>query len=1097
MGELRSFLRVFPTPLIGVVACLVFSAGSALAQAGKVEGTVTDRDTGQPLPGAQVIVQGTQLGNIADDNGYYFINNVPPGAQTIEASFLGYQTEAQQHRILSGQTTTVDFPLSTEVIVADEAVVTVTEREPLAPRDNTISKSRFLKENVQDLPLQAVENLVELAAGASVQQGGISLRGSRPDDATVYVDGLNATDFANISGSGVARPSVGGEASPVEFGQFSIEQLDVVTGGADASYGDAQSGVVNIVTGRGGAALAGNVRFTTDAMDIERTNDFYEMQGSLGGPLLPEGKASFFLSGTLQGTRLTNDNYGFDLAFEDVVDVGQRVGVDVSREQFCLGGDCFDVRPDLPVANIETFIPEYLNEFAPGFYEENEWLFNDGDGDLHPGVFFNRYAFAGKVAFTPTARTDIQLSYTRNRDQGQQAIASGQGNILVGSLFNPFNNNLFKETVDFAVASARQVFYQEADRSLAIDARLGYFDDRYFNGAPFDLTDQENGFPLLDGNRGGFDFMNFGFGDLEFFLEDSIVGVLEGYDGTNAWNEVETIRQAFNLGGQIPSSPATQGGGPDIFGIGAFAGPPGFPMPSVGLPRGDVTAQGGADFVNSNREKRWNVRADLDMQLSRIDRLQGGVDLKFFDIRKFGLGLNNRLFNTAYFVEPRLYGVYATNRVDLGDFVLDLGGRLDHYDHNTLLPELPGIARIDRDGDGSTLAEYDSKTAFGPRLGVAHPVTEKTQVRFSYGVFNQLPPLDELYLYVSSDINANDLNPNAIVGNPDLDFQETKSFELGITHLISEDVVLDLVAYNRDINKGSAGRNIATPEAGQITKLFNVNNGNVRGFDLTLTKRFSNYWSADATYSYLDSKLSDSDQDQFTFNRGFNSTTDNPIDAPAAPLPADFDVTHKVATTFSLRFPNDFQDGSRIGDVFQNFGVFATARYNSGLPYTRQPVASGIFLAPPNSSRAQSTFQTDVRATKYFELASDVEIGAIFEIFNLFNNENFISGNQAIPFGGAGINNGVFNTTGSRLLDGTEILQAEQQVTDDIVLADIDTGTPGGELTRLFRGFSDIDGDGVVTSAEQRIMGRLAFAAANEIVAQPKRNYRLGVELRF
>ena len=91
----------------------------------------------------------------------------------------------------------------------------------------------------------------------------------------------------------------------------------------------------------------------------------------------------------------------------------------------------------------------------------------------------------------------------------------------------------------------------------------------------------------------------------------------------------------------------------------------------------------------------------------------------------------------------------------------------------------------------------------------------------------------------------------------------------------------------------------------------------------------------------------------------------------------------------------------------------------------------------------------------------------------------------------------MFNTTGSRLLDGTEILQAEQQVTDDIVLADIDTSTPGGELTRLFRGFSDIDGDGVVTSAEQRIMGRLAFAAANEIVAQPKRNYRLGLELRF
>lgn len=1142
----------------GTLAFLTLAAGASAQTAGKVEGTVTDRDTGQPLPGAQVVIQGTQLGNIADDSGYYFVNNVPLGSQTVTATFLGYQTEAKEHRILSGQTTTVDFALSTEVIVADSAIITVTEREPLVPRDNTISKSRFIKENVQDLPITSVENLVTLAAGASEQQGGISLRGARPDDATVYVDGLNATDYANVSDAGVSVDEAGGERSPLEFGQFSIEQLDVVTGGADASYGDAQSGVINIVTGRGGGAFSGSVRFNTDAMGIERTDDFYALQGNVGGPLLSEGRGSFFLSGTVGGQRLTNDRFGFDPTFEDVVGVGARYGIDIrenadGRTEFCEAASCEDLPPeqrivarragdivegntvatDLPLLRIDNFVREYLEANCgegkgcpANFLQDNEFYFDAGDSDLLPGRFSNRYAFSGKLAFTPTQSTDIQLSYNRSRDQG---------NLDVGN-FNPFNDRLFKETVDFAVGSVRQVFYQEADRSLAIDARLGYFDDQYRAGAPFNPLDSLGGFPLLEGNRDGDDFLNFRFSDYEFFFEDVVDQVLENYSGSNAWRDVEGscpaplahgstleqaaaralsaecsgLRQPLDLGAAYFVPPTTLGGGPDIFGFGLSNVQSNlFPLPTVGFPRGDM--RGAIAEVRNNREKRWNFRADADAQISRIDRLQGGVDLKFFDVRRFSLRLHNKLFNTQYFVEPRLFGFYATNRIDLGDFVLDLGGRVDRYDHNTLLPEVPGVARIDLDGNcgdvpetdlrfGSaecTLTEYDTKTAFAPRLGVAHPVTEKTQVRFSYGVFNQLPGMDELYLNITGDINANDLNSNALVGNPDLDFQQTKSFELGITHLVSEDVVLDLVAYNRDIDKGTASRFFVPPQSDQVKKIFNVNNGNVRGFDLTLTKRFADYWSADATYSYLDSKVTDSDQDQFTFNRGFDFSTDNPVAAPAVALPADYDVTHKLALTGSLRFPADFGENTTLGALFQNFGVFGTARFASGLPYTRQPVLGGVFFAPPNSSRRDSEFQADLRATKYFPLAADVELGAIFEVFNVFNNDNPTQF-QADPFLGLGINNGVYNSTGNRLLEGREIQRSQQLTGEDVILETIpNQDTPAGQLTREFREFSDIDGDGTVSTQEQRIMSTLALGASTEITGQPKRNYRLGVELRF
>ena len=220
--------------------------------------------------------------------------------------------------------------------------------------------------------------------------------------------------------------------------------------------------------------------------------------------------------------------------------------------------------------------------------------------------------------------------------------------------------------------------------------------------------------------------------------------------------------------------------------------------------------------------------------------------------------------------------------------------------------------------------------------------------------------------------------------------------------------------------------------------------------------------------------------------------------APAAPLPANYDLTHKLASTFSLRLPDDFARGTVWGGLFRNSGLFATARFNSGLPYTRQPLAAPArFSEPSNSSRRGSEFRAELRVTRFFEVAGSVELGAIFEVFNLFNNENL----QTFGFGpfifGAGANSGVYNTTGSRLLEGREELHAEQLATDTLVIASINPTTPSGRLTRQFREFADIDGDGIVYPDEQRIMALLAFGAGNEIGAQPKRSYRLGIEVRF
>src|SRR3972149_6763987 len=97
----RSFIGS-AAAFLALVALLAVNAAAQLTT-GKVEGTVRDADSGQPLQGAQVLVEGTRLGNVTNNDGYYFILNVPPGQRDITFTFTGYQkTTVNNQLILAG-----------------------------------------------------------------------------------------------------------------------------------------------------------------------------------------------------------------------------------------------------------------------------------------------------------------------------------------------------------------------------------------------------------------------------------------------------------------------------------------------------------------------------------------------------------------------------------------------------------------------------------------------------------------------------------------------------------------------------------------------------------------------------------------------------------------------------------------------------------------------------------------------------------------------------------------------------------------------------------------------------------------------------------
>src|SRR3990172_4404957 len=99
--------RVFIRTALSIVAMSAILVTGLFAQltTGKIEGTVRDKDSGQPLQGAQVVIEGTRLGNVTNNDGYYFILNVPPGRRDITFTFTGYQkTTIANQLMLAGQT---------------------------------------------------------------------------------------------------------------------------------------------------------------------------------------------------------------------------------------------------------------------------------------------------------------------------------------------------------------------------------------------------------------------------------------------------------------------------------------------------------------------------------------------------------------------------------------------------------------------------------------------------------------------------------------------------------------------------------------------------------------------------------------------------------------------------------------------------------------------------------------------------------------------------------------------------------------------------------------------------------------------------------
>ncbi|MGQ9603523.1 MAG: TonB-dependent receptor [bacterium] len=237
-------------PLL-ILPFLLF-AESVLASPGNISGKVFDAKTREPLPFANVVIVGTPFGAMSMEDGSFFIRNVPEGIYLLRTTYMGYEPEEKSEIVVKPfSTTMVEFKLFRTVLKATDEILVTAER-PMVEVDVPSTVRSVRQEELKEMPIVNVQDVVSLQAGVVRSDDEIHIRGGRTDETLYIIDGVKMKDL------------VSGKSSLTEISARSVAEMDVITGGYSAEFGQALSGVVDIKLREGGDKTSGYIDYTFD-----------------------------------------------------------------------------------------------------------------------------------------------------------------------------------------------------------------------------------------------------------------------------------------------------------------------------------------------------------------------------------------------------------------------------------------------------------------------------------------------------------------------------------------------------------------------------------------------------------------------------------------------------------------------------------------------------------------------------------------------------------------------------------------------------------------------------------------------------------------
>ena len=288
-----------------VSMCVNLTSFGLSQTTGKLAGTIVDKQSKNPLPGANIILEKTSYGAATDEGGQFHIINIPPGMYSVSIMMIGYKTvKVNDVRISINRSVSLDIEMETTVIEGE--VVTVEVARLAQKKDQTSTIKNISGDEISALPVENIGAVINMQAG--VVQG--HFRGGRYGEVTYLIDGVQVDE------------TFGGSNATVDIQPEAVQDLEVITGTFNAEYGRAMSGVVNVVTKDGGPTFEGSISSGASYYQTSNTDIFIglspdlnrskDLKFSLGGPILGN-KITFFtnlrsqnINGHLNAYRIFN-----------------------------------------------------------------------------------------------------------------------------------------------------------------------------------------------------------------------------------------------------------------------------------------------------------------------------------------------------------------------------------------------------------------------------------------------------------------------------------------------------------------------------------------------------------------------------------------------------------------------------------------------------------------------------------------------------------------------------------------------------------------------------------------------------------------------
>ena len=787
--------------------------------AGSIIGRITDSKAGAGLPGVNIMIKGTYYGTASDLEGRYRLIDIPPGSYDLEVSIIGYKIILRTGVLIRPDSTvTIDFKMEETVLSFGEDVV-VMGKKPLFDVDETSSIARVRREDIETKVVTSVEDILSEQIGVTTQDNEIHIRGGRIDESIFVVDGFSVKD------------PLSGYSGNLFVNADAIEELEIITGGYNAEYGQAMSGVVNIKLKEGRDRYEGSIKYSSDRLMPDHFNTD-RVEFNLGGP---------------------------DLFFQTLPDM---VGIDLpGRFSFFFNGYGKMYDGNLPVAS--------------KLYPHRYWsspFFNDSVSDnimsKLAGRENNDWHLLYKTTWEISAKKKVSFSYdaSMNINQGYfmpRAFASTYFPYRYMNILDNYN-------------------------TITRDTRL----------LNMNWTHTLSNRSFYELNVGRFTTM-----------EHSAVQDLH-------WTEYQ---QRLDLE------------------------PINYNLDDTDLD-GNIFITYGDEFYDTGFAPEWydlsseNTRMDIDWTIHTRSghKLKTGfehtiTDIQVLDIDEPWSGSSGFGANYDYYNAKTYFGAfYLQDRIIFEGMTLNIGLRNDYW--------IPGRYVEDAINDTSSIIitekardifqketfdfpwfgnPYKMKARLSPRFGISHPITDNDVLYFYYGHFSQLPT----FQYVYAKINSKAQSTYQVFGNPNLNPKTTVQYELGVKHRFSEDQVLELKAYWKDMFDYETSQTIrpSNPKYAHLSfnMYFNADYARARGIEAILKSRLLTNWYVDLNFNYsIVTGKSSSPLDNLLVQAGRLS------EKPLGESYMSWDRPLHVFTNLSYSHPN-------------NWGISARLEYESGRRYTR------------------------------------------------------------------------------------------------------------------------------------------------------------------